>query len=133
MWGVSLLSPALAVNDVLRYGAAAIFFIVAGLFAFPAFRAFAQARTTIDPVHVDRASAVVATGVYRVTRNPMYVGMTSLLVSWAAYLAAPWTLLGPLVFVLFITRFQILPEERAMSAKFGAGYLEYKGRVRRWL
>ena len=63
----------------------------------------------------------------------MYVAMTCLLASWAAYLATPWSLLGPLFFVLFITRFQILPEERAMTAKFGTDYGDYKRRVRRWL
>lgn len=63
----------------------------------------------------------------------MYVGLTSLLVSWAVYLAAPWSLLGPAFFVLFISRFQIIPEERAMVAKFGAAYGDYKCGVRRWL
>ena len=56
-----------------------------------------------------------------------------LLAAWAVYLAAPWTLLGVAAFVLFIWRFQILPEERAMADKFGLAYEEYRNRVRRWL
>ena len=133
MWGASFLSPPLALSSVVRYGLVTAFFAIGGVFGVPAFRAFGRAKTTIDPVHIDRASAIVTTGIYRITRNPMYVGLTSLLLSWAAYLAVPWTLLGPLFFILFITRFQIIPEERAMAAKFGDAYADYKSRARRWL
>jgi protein-S-isoprenylcysteine O-methyltransferase Ste14 len=56
-----------------------------------------------------------------------------LLLSWAVHLATPWSIVGPLFFVLYITRLQIVPEERAMAARFGADYLDYKKRVRRWL
>lgn len=133
MRGASSLSPPLTLNGVVHYGLVAAFFAIGGLFAVPAFLAFGRAKTTVDPVRIDNASAVVTSGIYRITRNPMYVGLTSLLLSWAAYLAAPWSLLGPLFFVLFITRFQIIPEERAMAAKFGAAYADYKSRVRRWL
>ena len=56
-----------------------------------------------------------------------------LLAAYATYLWSPWTLAGPAVFVGYIGRFQIVPEERALQAKFGAQYAEYKRRVRRWL
>jgi protein-S-isoprenylcysteine O-methyltransferase Ste14 len=133
MWGVSLLSSPLAIEPGLRYAIVALFFVAGGLFAAPAITAFRRASTTIDPVHIDSASALVTSGIYRLTRNPMYVGLTSLLLSWAAFLAAPWSFVGPLLFVLFITRFQIIPEERAMTAKFGPDYTDYKRRARRWL
>jgi protein-S-isoprenylcysteine O-methyltransferase Ste14 len=133
MGGAAWLSGPIALARIVHVGLVVGFLLLAGLFGAPAFLAFGRARTTIDPVHVDRASAMVTTGIYRITRNPMYVGLTCLLLSWAAWLAAPWGVLGPLVFVLFITRFQILPEERAMAAKFGAPYGDYKRRVRRWL
>ena len=133
MWGGAHAWPPLAMNAVVRYGVAVVFFALSGFFAFPAFLAFRRARTTVDPIHIDRASTIVSTGIYRITRNPMYVSLTFLLLTWAVYLAAPWSLLGPVVFVAFITRFQILPEERVMTTKFGAAYLEYKSGVRRWL
>lgn len=133
MWGAAFLSPPSAPIGALRYGLVGIFFILAALFGAPAVRAFVKARTTIDPVHIDRASTIVTTGVYTLTRNPMYVAMTWLLLSCAVYLAAPWSFVGPLFFVLYITQFQIVPEERAMAAKFGADYRDYKSRVRRWL
>jgi protein-S-isoprenylcysteine O-methyltransferase Ste14 len=133
MWGASLQTPPLTLGNVVRYDLAAVFFCLAGLFGAPAIQAFRRAKTTIDPIHVERASVVVTTGVYRITRNPMYVAMASLLLSWAMYLANPWSLLGPPLFVLFITWFQILPEERAMAAKFGPSYTGYKNSVRRWV
>ncbi len=63
----------------------------------------------------------------------MYVGFAALLTAWAVWLQAPWALIGPLVFVAFTRRFQITPEERVMSAKFGSSYDQYRERVRRWL
>jgi protein-S-isoprenylcysteine O-methyltransferase Ste14 len=95
--------------------------------------AFRRAGTTPDPVHVDRASTLVTTGVYAWTRNPMYVGLTLLLCAWACVLAAPWTAAGPPLFAAYITRFQILPEERALSERFGEAYAAYLRRVRRWI
>jgi len=116
-----------------RWGLAGGFFAAAGLFGFPAFAAFGRAKTTIDPVQVDRASTLVTTGIYRVTRNPMYVALSLLLCAWAAWLARPSPLVGPIVFVLFLNRFQIVPEERALIAKFGGAYSDYRRSVRRWL
>jgi protein-S-isoprenylcysteine O-methyltransferase Ste14 len=63
----------------------------------------------------------------------MYVGLALVLLGWAAFLCSPWAFLGPVIFVLYISRFQIAPEERVLSAKFGAAYTEYAARVRRWL
>jgi len=95
--------------------------------------AFRASRTTINPLQPQRASALVVGGVYRFTRNPMYVGMALFLLAWAVYLSAVLPFLGPLLFALYITRFQIQPEERVLKALFGAGYLAYAARVRRWL
>ena len=72
-------------------------------------------------------------GIFGYTRNPMYVGLTAVLLGWAVWLSVPCVFLGPIVLVLFLLRFQIVPEERAMSSKFGRDYDEYRKRVRRWL
>lgn len=120
-------------TPVLRWGLAACCFALAGLFGFPAIRAFIRAKTTINPVAITQASSLVTGGVYRVTRNPMYVALTLLLFAWAAALGQPWAVLGPVVFAVFINRYQIIPEERALSAKFGFAYEAYRQRVRRWL
>jgi protein-S-isoprenylcysteine O-methyltransferase Ste14 len=95
--------------------------------------AFSKARTTVDPRHPESSSAVVANGVYRFTRNPMYLGMLLALLSWALFLSSVAAMLFLPVFVLFINRFQIRPEERALTAKFGEAYVSYLRSVRRWL
>jgi protein-S-isoprenylcysteine O-methyltransferase Ste14 len=122
-----------ALSPVFRWVPAALCFIAAGVFAIPAFRAFARARTTINPIAIDQASALVTSGIYRVTRNPMYVALALLLCAWAFFLSRPLAALGPAAFVLFINRFQIIPEERVLTAKFGQAYLDYQQSVRRWL
>jgi len=95
--------------------------------------AFRRARTTVNPVKASLASALVIRGVYRYTRNPMYVGLLLTLLAWALFLAntlaVPWVV----VYVLYITRFQIIPEERVLASLFGTAYEAYKGRVRRWV
>lgn len=133
MWLVSEVSPALAFSRLLQIRLAGAFAVAAAVFAVLGFRAFGRAGTTIDPVRIDRASTLVTSGVYRVTRNPMYVGLALLLWAWTFYLSAPWAAAGPLVFMVFITRFQILPEERALLSRFGELYAAYRSRVRRWL
>ncbi len=95
--------------------------------------AFARARTTIDPVNIETASRLVTHGVFRLTRNPMYLGLTGALVVWALLLGQAWGWIGPLAFAAYIDRFQIRPEERAMASKFGPDYAAYKQRVRRWI
>ncbi len=133
MLGIARATPVVAVNPAIMATAALILFMTAGAFAFPAILAFRRARTTINPVRVDAASTLVTSGVFNMSRNPMYVSMALLLCAWAAFLAAPLTVLGPIGFVAFIDRFQIRPEERALLAKFGRSYEDYRKRVRRWL
>jgi protein-S-isoprenylcysteine O-methyltransferase Ste14 len=94
---------------------------------------FWRARTTVNPTRPEAASSLVATGVFRVTRNPMYLGLFLVLAGWAAHLANIAALAGPLLFALYITRFQILPEERVLAAKFGPDFETYKLRTRRWI
>jgi protein-S-isoprenylcysteine O-methyltransferase Ste14 len=95
--------------------------------------AFRRAGTTVDPRYPDRASQLVVSGVYRVTRNPMYLGMLLCLAALAVYLRSPSAgLLLPL-FVAYMNRFQIRAEERAMRDRFGAIYERYAASVRRWI
>jgi protein-S-isoprenylcysteine O-methyltransferase Ste14 len=133
MWVAAHLLPAVqfaAQSRLVYAGACAGFGVIVALLGFWAFR---QAKTTINPVNPEKASSLVTGGIYSYTRNPMYVGLTALLVGWAIRLSVPWVLLGPVAFMLYLTRFQIIPEERVMSSKFGRDYDEYRKRVRRWL
>lgn len=95
--------------------------------------AFRRAKTTVSPVKASSASSLVILGVYRYTRNPMYVGLSLTLLAWAVVLANPLAVLWVAVYLLYITRFQILPEERVLGSLFGAEYEAYKERVRRWV
>jgi protein-S-isoprenylcysteine O-methyltransferase Ste14 len=94
---------------------------------------FWRARTTVNPTRPEATSSLVATGIFRFTRNPMYLGLFLVLAGWAAHLANAAALAGPLLFALYITRFQILPEERALATKFGPEFDAYKLRTRRWI
>ena len=98
-----------------------------------AWHEFRRLGTTVNPLRPERASALSTGGVYALTRNPMYLGMTLLLTGWAMWLSYVWLLLGPAAFAAYIGRFQIRPEERAMREKFGADFDAYCARVRRWL
>ena len=95
--------------------------------------AFVKAGTTLNPVNLKAASQLVTSGIFRHTRNPMYLGLTLLLIGVAALFANAWLLLGPVVFVAYTLRFQIMPEEQVMLEKFGAEYRAYQLRVRRWI
>lgn len=96
-------------------------------------REFRAARTTVNPLQPEQAASMVTSGVYRYTRNPMYLGMLCLLAAWGAWLgrAAPFVVLP--LFMLYMNRYQIAPEERALERRFGPRFGEYAERVRRWL
>lgn len=119
-WGTRLL---LALPLI---GAGLLFVLAGGI-------SFRRARTTVNPLKPEAASALVTSGVYRYTRNPMYVGFALWLLAWGLYLASPLVLLGVLGFVLYMNRLQIAPEERALGQLFGADFAAYRQRVRRWL
>jgi protein-S-isoprenylcysteine O-methyltransferase Ste14 len=92
-----------------------------------------RARTTFNPLAPQRTVAIVRSGPYRFTRNPMYLGLACTLSGVAVWLAHPLALLAPAIFVAWVTRFQIVPEERVLGAAFGAPYADYLRQVRRWL
>ena len=95
--------------------------------------AFRRAHTTASPLKPENASRLVTSGVYRFTRNPMYLGLCLVLAGWAFFLSSPLMLLGPLAFILYITQFQIVPEERSLSRLFGEAFADYQAKVRRWI
>ncbi|MGB5102845.1 MAG: isoprenylcysteine carboxylmethyltransferase family protein [Steroidobacteraceae bacterium] len=97
-------------------------------------KSFRRAGTTVDPRRPTGTSALVARGIYRYSRNPMYLGMLCVVAAWGLHLGHwPALACGPLAFVLYLERFQIAAEERALEEKFGAEYRAYARAVRRWL
>lgn len=95
---------------------------------------FRSTRTTVDPMHPERASSLVTGGVYRFSRNPMYLGFALALIAWGLHLSdLLGVAAGPALFVLWADRLQIVPEEKALEARFGEAWREYRSRVRRWI
>lgn len=122
-----------AAANPLRIAVVLVLLATAVVFLLPALRAFRKARTTVNPIRIEQASTLVTTGIYRITRNPMYLGMVLVLAAWALWLGGLSVWLGPVALLLWLDRFQIRPEERAMSTLFGADYDAYRARTRRWL
>jgi protein-S-isoprenylcysteine O-methyltransferase Ste14 len=133
MWVVSRLikSPVLIADE---FSPAGFLLIAIGvtIFFLSVFR-FGKSKTTMNPVNPISASTLVTQGIFSISRNPMYVGMIVVLVGWAVYLkvALPWVMIP--LFVVYMTTFQIIPEEKALTEKFGETYLAYKKKVRRWV
>jgi protein-S-isoprenylcysteine O-methyltransferase Ste14 len=96
-------------------------------------REFRRKRTTVNPLRPSASSVIVSSGVYGVSRNPMYVGLFLALAGWALYLSHAGAALLLPGFVAYMTQYQIKPEERALGEKFGAEFTQYTTRVRRWL
>jgi len=133
MWLVSPLITSVDVRFGIRVGVAVAVACIGAIFGISAMVWFRRAKTTMSPIKPGAASALVTGGVFRFTRNPMYLSLLLYLVAWALYLSNWLALLFLPLFVLYINRFQIAPEERTLSLLFGAEYAAYRGRVRRWL
>ena len=95
--------------------------------------AFYQAKTTINPHRLDATSALVQNGIFCFSRNPMYLSLAILLIAFALWRGNLWALSVLPLFLGYIQIFQILPEERMLTEKFGQDYQDYCARVRRWV
>ena len=94
---------------------------------------FRIAQTTPNPQALEKVSSLVTSGIYRYSRNPMYLGLVLILLGWAFYLSHFLSFVLLPVFILYMTRFQIQPEEQMMARKFGKTYQAYLNKVRRWI
>jgi protein-S-isoprenylcysteine O-methyltransferase Ste14 len=133
MWTVARVPPILQLPKIVRLLVVAVLGAIGVVVALSGVLSFRRARTTVNPLKPETSAALVSTGVYSFTRNPMYLGMVLVLFAWAVYLSSILSLAGPAFFALYITRFQIVPEERVLGGLFGPSFVEYKKRVRRWL
>lgn len=133
MFAVSRALPGLSFSLPGKLVIAVTLMVLGGALAFAGVVAFRSRRTTVNPLTPGAASSLVSGSVYRFSRNPMYLGFLLALAGWAAYLANIGSALLLPAFVLYMNRFQIVPEERALLATFGGGFSEYTSRVRRWL
>ncbi|WP_201553896.1 methyltransferase family protein [Psychrobacter immobilis] len=133
MYGVSKMVPALTFSlngsTALAVGLG-VMGLSLGIMGVTQFRI---AQTTPNPQALEQVSSLVTSGVYQYSHNPMYVGLVLILLGWAFYLSHFLAFVLLPIFILYITRFQIQPEERMMAQKFGKIYQDYLNKVRRWI
>lgn len=133
MWLAARAAPGLAFAYAGQLAMALLLAAAGALVAAAGVAAFRRARTTVDPRDPRKSTELVAAGIYRVSRNPMYLGFLLALAGWGLFLGNALALLGLPLFVASMNRFQIAPEERALRARFGESFARYERSVRRWL
>ncbi|MFO6421971.1 methyltransferase family protein [Motilimonas sp. KMU-193] len=104
--------------------------LVFGLSGVGLFRRF---KTTVNPVNPEQATTLVTSGIYRYSRNPMYLGLLFCLLAWTSYLGSLAAFICAPLFVIYMNLFQIIPEEQVLTRLFGQQYQAYCAKVRRWL
>ena len=107
--------------------------LLAGLLDLSSLYLFFKKRTTPNPMKPEFTTGLVMSGLYKISRNPMYLGLLTILFGFAIYLGNLTSFLVLPAFYFVITEMQIKPEERMLEEKFGEQYLDYKSKVRRWL
>ncbi|MGM0547399.1 MAG: methyltransferase family protein [Bacteroidota bacterium] len=110
-----------------------IFLGLGGVFGLMGLVAFYKKSTSIDPHKPRKASSLVTDGIYSISRNPMYVGLLAILLGYGFYLGNVLAVALTPLFVGYMNRYQIIPEEKMMQEKFGEEFRKYKSEVRRWL
>jgi len=134
MWALKVVTaPSLGFAFPLSLFVALVVGTAGFAFALLGVREFRSAGTTVDPRVPDQSASLVVRGVYRISRNPMYVGFLLVLIAWGIFLSNLASLALLPAFVVYMNRFQIIPEERRMKAKFGEAYHQYEAKVRRWV
>lgn len=133
MWTIALAAPSFTWSFPHRRLVGLVIALVGGVVEILGIVAFIKARTTFNPTTPHAASSLVTEGIYRISRNPMYLGFLLALVGWAAFLGNTLSLAIIPGFVVYMNRFQIVPEERVLLAMFGDDFAAYMQRVRRWI
>ncbi|OLQ80527.1 protein-S-isoprenylcysteine methyltransferase [Photobacterium proteolyticum] len=133
MWLLSIQLPKQTLFATGSTLAAVIITLLGAIIAISGVLAFRKARTTANPMEPQDASTLVNSGVYRVTRNPMYLGFLLMLVGFGIFLQSAYSLVLCVGFILYMNRFQIEPEERFLEVHFQDEFVLYKGKVRRWI
>jgi protein-S-isoprenylcysteine O-methyltransferase Ste14 len=125
--------PGMAIPGPVRLAAICTLLPAGALFGIGGVVSFRRAGTTVNPLDPDLTTSLVTSGIYRYSRNPMYVGIQCCLLAFGFFLSSPPAIFASAVFVLYINRFQIRPEEDLLAEKFGEQYRDYRSIVRRWL
>ena len=133
MWQLADIFPQFGLSFPGQQFIAGIGFVIGLGIELIAVRAFFAAKTTVNPLRPETANMLVISGLYEVSRNPMYLGLLIFLTGWSIWLGNPLNAILLVGFVAYITYSQIKPEEAVLREKFGADYTDYCSRVRRWI
>ena len=125
--------PTVSMSDTLSLGLALLSLLLGMVFCIAGVAEFKRHQTTVDPRFPEKVSSLVSGGIYKFSRNPMYVGFALFLLALVFLLNSPVLVIGVFGFVLYMNRFQIVPEELMLKKLFGDQYQRYQERVRRWL
>jgi protein-S-isoprenylcysteine O-methyltransferase Ste14 len=132
MWALDAVVPALRIAVPHATLVAGALMLISGTIALLGVIEFRRAQTTVNPLTPESSAALVTGGVYRWSRNPMYLGFAASLAGVGVALGNLLALLVLAGFVAYLNRFQIAPEERALLARFGTRFSDYQRSVRRW-
>lgn len=133
MWIASRFGGSLPLQSLPRYLIGATLIVCGLALIFEARAAFSARRTPFGPLHPSRATTLVTGGSYSFSRNPMYLGTGIALLGLGVVFDSAYSVVSSLLYAFYVDRFQIVPEERALAAKFGSEYGKYRSRVRRWV
>jgi protein-S-isoprenylcysteine O-methyltransferase Ste14 len=133
MWWITQQLPKLQFHTMFNKPLAYLLILIALGLMLATVLEFWKLRTTVNPMKPGNTSKLATDGVMRLSRNPIYLGDAILLVAWSLWLGSPVALFVMPMFILYINRFQIDPEERALLAKFSTQYEGYCNLVRRWI
>lgn len=133
MWFFAPFLPVEFPDKWIHYALIFLFFVFGGVFSLAGVISFKKHKTTVNPLRPESSTSLVKTGIYSITRNPMYLGFLFKLIAWALFLSSYGALLCTLIYLLYINYFQIKPEEKILLELFGEEYREYSKNVRRWI
>lgn len=132
-WGLSRILPILDFAGRWPVTIAFFLFLAGAIILILSLRAFISARTTVNPVSPEKTETLVTSGLYRISRNPMYLAMAAILTGGAFLIGDLAAFAGPVLFVWVMTKYQIRAEEQALKEKFGEAFSAYCRRTRRWI
>jgi protein-S-isoprenylcysteine O-methyltransferase Ste14 len=133
MFGIRQVTPVMDYDDGIALYLFLAFVLIGVVYAIAGVYAFRREQTTVNPNHPENTSTLVTSGVYGLTRNPMYLGFLFILAGWGIYLESMYALMILIFYFYYMNRFQIEPEEKILETQFKKEFLEYKNSVKRWL
>ena len=133
MWVAAATTEDYRFNGLFRSILIALTLFVSAVFGLAGIISFKRASTTVHPLKPERSSSLVTSGIFRLSRNPMYLALLLALLAWGLYLSNLYAVAIASLFVPWMNQFQIRPEERAMEKLFAQEFNDYREATRRWL